>query len=234
MVAVCGGVAAGSFAQVVTGFGFSLVCAPVLVAATGAASGVRLANTLALVLNVAVLTREWRHARLRAALALLVPAVAVTAPVAYVVHRSDPELLSVTAGVVTIVATVALARGLQVARLRGRAGAVGAGAVSGAMNVIAGVGGPAVAMYALNDEWPQATMRGTLQVYFLGLNIVSVIALGPVRPSVRVASGVVAAAAVGFAGGAMVATRVDPVAVRRMALVLAACGGVAALVRGLA
>ena len=53
-----------------------------------------------------------------------------------------------------------------------------AGVVSAAMNVAAAIGGPAIALYAGNADWPATAMRSTAQIYFVGLNVVALVSLG--------------------------------------------------------
>ena len=69
----------GAMTHAVTGLGFSIVCVPALTVVYGGRDGVRLTNLLALGVNTLVLAREGRHADLRRALTLLVPA-AIAAP----------------------------------------------------------------------------------------------------------------------------------------------------------
>src|ERR1700674_1040558 len=161
-VTVSGVVLVGALAQAVTGFGFALVAAPVLVVALGPRPAVQLINLLAIVVNLAMLFRERSGVRLAASGRLFVPAAIVTTLAAYAVHRTDPAVLSVVAGVLIAASAWALASGLQAARLRGAGGAAIAGVVSAVMNTAGGIGGPAAAMYATNAAWPPATLRPTL------------------------------------------------------------------------
>lgn len=229
-------VALGAAAQAVTGLGFSLVSAPLLVAAVGAPDGVRLNVALSVLVNVAVLAGEWRRVRWRDAAHLLVPAAVATPLAGLAVRGADPSALAVAAGALVVASAAALGGGLRVERLRGRAGAVGAGALSAAMNVVAGVGGPAVAVYALNAGWPPAALRPTFGAYFLGLNLAALAVLGGPATTTGpgLAAGLVVALAVGFVAGAHLARRLDAAAARRVVLVLATGGGLAAVARGLA
>ena len=225
---------AGVVTQAVTGFGFSLVCAPFLVVTFGPVDGVRLVNILALTVNVVLLAREHHGTRVPDAVRLLIPAALVAPLAAWVVRHADEDVLTIVAGVLVLLAAAALATGARWRALRGTGGVVVAGGVSAAMNVASGVGGPAVAMYALNAGWPPTEMRPTLQLYFLGLNVISIAALGP-PDGVGAGSmvGLLGGVLVGFVLGGPLARRADAAAVRRTALLVAAAGGAVAIARGL-
>ena len=226
-------VAAGAFAQAVAGLGFSLVCAPVMVLVLGPTIGVRLVNMCSVAVSSVGLVTHRAHVDLRAALGLLIPAILITPLVVSVVHRSNTSALSIAAGSVTLLSVAALASGLRVRRLRGRGGAVVAGCVSATMNVIGGLSGPAVAMYGVNADWEPDRMRGTFQLYFLALNTVAVIALGPLRIGFGRAFVLALAIAVGFGVGHLLAKRLSASVVRRLVLLFAAGGGIAAIIRGI-
>jgi len=223
-------VAAGVVAQAVTGFGFSLVGAPFLIAAYRAPGGVQLNLVLSAAVNVAVLARDHRHADARAAALLLAPAVVAVLPAAYVVRRVPRGPLTVVAGAVCLSAVAVLATGRRFRRGSGPAATAVAGLVCGAMNVVAGISGPPAVLFALNADWPVDRLRPTMQLFFLGLNILTLAALGlPDRlpPTLLL----------GFAAGLLLARllghRPSPGAVRTGTLLLAAVGGAVAVARGL-
>lgn len=222
--------AAGVAAQAVTGFGFSLVCAPFLIAAYQAPAGVQLNLVLSAAVNVAVLVREHRRADARAAALLLAPAVVAVLPTAYAVRRVPRGPLTVVAGAVCLSAVAVLATGRRFRRGRGRAATAAAGLVSGAMNVVAGISGPPAVLLALNADWPVESLRPTMQLFFLGLNVLTAASLGlPHRlPPILL---------LGFAAGLLAARlvghRPSPEAVRRGTLLLAAAGSAVAMARGL-
>ncbi|HVW34808.1 MAG TPA: TSUP family transporter [Acidimicrobiia bacterium] len=224
-------VAAGVIAQSITGFGFSLVGAPFLVAAYRAPTGVQLNLLLSALVNVAVLAREHAHADRRAAALLLLPALVAVLPAAWLVHHTSSGPLTVAAGGACLVAVAALAAGTHLHRLSGRAGTVTVGLLSGAMNVIAGISGPPVVLFAVHNAWPPTRARPTLQLFFLGLNALTIVSLGlpghlPVAPLIGFAAGLVAARLIGH--------RPSADAVRRATLVLAGVGSLVAVARGLA
>jgi len=220
----------GSLAQTVTGFGFSLVSAPFLLAAYRAPEGVRLNLLLSAGLNILLLQRERRAVDGRAALRLLGPALAVVVPAAYVVRRVARGPLTAVAGLVCLVGVATMARGRRIGALTGRSGTAAAGAIGGAMNVVAGMSGPPVVLFAVNAGWRPEQVRPTLQLYFLGLNVAALALLGrPHHFPVALAGGFAA----GVVAGAGLARRPSDRAVRAGALLLAGAGSVLAVGRGL-
>jgi hypothetical protein len=226
-------VAVGAGAQAVTGIGFSLVCAPLLTVALGGGDGVRVANVLAIAVNLLVVGRERRTADPRQVILLLVPATVAALLTAWLIRNADPHVLAVVAGGLVLVTVAVLASGREAQRLAGRLGAVLAGAVSGAMNVAGGVGGPAVAGYALNARWSPAQTRATLGAYFLGINVVSVASREVPSLSAWFFIGAAVALLAGFAAGVVLARRLEEPAVRSWTLALAGLGAAAAIVQGL-
>jgi uncharacterized membrane protein YfcA len=223
-------VAAGVAAQAVTGFGFSLVSAPFLIAAYRAPAGVQLNLVLSAAVNVAVLVREHRHADARAAATLFVPAVVAVLPAAYVVRRVSRGPLTVAAGGVCLAAVAALATGRRFRRGSGPAGIAAAGLVSGAMNVVAGISGPPAVLFALNAAWEPNRLRPTMQLFFLGLNLLTLASLGlphHLPPTVLLGF------AAGLAAARLLGHRPSPDAVKKGTLLLAGVGGAVAIVRGL-
>lgn len=222
-------VGAGAAVQRVTGLGFSLVCAPVLVAAEGALPGVRLVNVLALVSNLVLLVRLREDVRWRQGLRVLLPAVVVAVPAGILARRLDPSLLTVCAGLTCLLAVATVATGR-----RHHLGAVPAGALAGVGNVVAGVGGPAVAAYALAEDWPPAQARASLQAIFAALNAVSIAALGlPAIPVPR-AVALLASLGVGLLLGDVLGRFTSEAAVRRAMIAVAVAGSLAAIARGVA
>jgi uncharacterized membrane protein YfcA len=223
-------VAGGACAQTVSGIGFALVSGPFLVALMGVRAGVPASLMLSVLVNVAVLARERRGIRWRDAVLLFVPAAIVTPLAAYGVRRLGTVPASLIAGLAALSGAVAVAAGWRSRRLAGLRGAVVAGALSGAMNAAASIGGPPAALYADQAGWASEETRATLQVYFLPLNLLALASLGvhaisPVLP---------AALVVGAAVGALLVDRLPGGVARPVTLTLAAAGGLVVVARALA
>lgn len=113
------------------------------------------------------------------------------------------------------------------------------GSSSGFMNATAGVGGPAVSIYALATNWPHRSFAATMQPYFLFIGLTSL--------GAKFASGsaevpaleswvwllVSAACIAGLILGEMLARIVKPYIARRLHIVVAYIGSVATIARGI-
>lgn len=227
------GVIAGALTQRVTGIGFALVCAPLLVLIAGPFEGVVLSNLLGLVVSLVVFVSVWRDTEWRTCLLLVVPAL-VTIPIgAWVARTVPPAPLMVIIGTTVILALGAVVMSERARVLRGTTGAVAAGGASGFMNVTAGVGGPAIVLYAVSTGWEHRKFVATFQMYAVITNLASLLAKGGlprIAPSALVVSFV--ALAVGLAGGELLSRRVDHAVARSVAIGLAIAGATFTVVKG--
>jgi uncharacterized protein len=222
------GVGVGAAAQSVSGIGFALVGGPLLFTVFGPREGVRVAVVLSMLVNIVVLAREHRAVMVRRVLPVLITALASTPLLVYLLSSVHTDALRAAAGAVIVVGAVLVAAGRT--RDTGLVGGVVAGLASATMNVLASAGGPAVAVYATGARWDPARLRATLQAYFLCLNVVTVLTLGPPDWSARRAVVLVLALLAGSAVGAVLAPRVSHGLARAVTLLLAAAGGLAVLV----
>ena len=219
----------GAVAQSVSGIGFSLVCGPFLVALLGARDGIRLSVVLSLLLNVVLLARHRREVDRRGALLLLVPAALATPAWALLVRSLPERPARAAAGAVVVLGAALLASGARWRAATGTVGAVATGITAALTNVVAGVAGPPVALWAENAAWDVERQRATLQAFFLGLNLVALPSLG--LPDVGAGAFVscLLAMVVGVGLGGRLARRVPERVARRTTLSLAAAGGLAVL-----
>ncbi len=213
---------AGALAQAVTGMGFSLVAAPALILLLGPREGVAVVVVLAALSSLLPLSRGWRHVQVKETSLLLVPTLAATPLIAAVIAGADTSVLAVLAGIAVLGGVVALGMGVRSARLRGPVAAVGTGVTSAALNVVGGVGGPPIGLYAANAEWPAENTRANLQSFFLVQNVVTAAVLGFVMPAVDL----LVALAVGTAFGTWLASRVPNATARLAVLGVAGAGGI--------
>ncbi|WP_055589154.1 sulfite exporter TauE/SafE family protein [Peterkaempfera griseoplana] len=227
-------VLAGASVQRLTGIGFALVTAPALALLVGPGQGVLVSNCASAAISAVGLWAGWRRVRLTAMLPLVLAAACTVPAGAWVAARLPERVLLTSIGVVVAVAVLLVIAGAQVASLRGRGGAVVAGAASGFLNSSAGVGGPALSLYAVNARWPVREFVPNAQFYGVVVNLFSMAAKG--LP--RLASPGWTLLALGVAGGAVVGRLLgewlSDRQARRLVLGLALLGSLATLVKGLA
>ena len=216
-------IAMGAFAQGATGMGFSLVAAPVLIAAEGHAAGVASVLLLASCSSVVPLAREWRHTLVRPAVRLLAPTLLATPVVAWLVRDLDHTLLSVAGGIGVVVGVVLLASGVRSHWFRRPEGALATGLTSATLNVVGGVGGPPIGLYVANTDWSPPQTRATLHSFLIVQNFVTALAVGLVWPDWRQ----LAALALGSVLGLTLAPRLSVASARAGILLVSAIGGVA-------
>lgn len=233
LVALLSAVFAGAATQRVTGLGFALVAAPFLVLVLGPFEGVLVSNALGLAVSLGVLAFTWRHVDLRRVGLLAAPALAAV-PVGAWVARTlpGPQLLVVIGSVVLVGLTAVLC--FRRARVfRGKRGAVSAGALSGFMNASAGVGGPAITLYALSTDWREPTFVPSMQCYFAVISAGSLAAKGLPQMSPVTALAVLAALVLGLVAGQVASRWVTPDRARSAVAGIALLGAAGTVVKGL-
>ena len=192
----------------------------------------RTALVLSTLLNVALLARTHRDVLVARGALLLVPAVGATPFLAWAAARVDATVLTIVAGVLTVLSAAALLSGLRWSAGTAPGWAVAAGVVSAAMNVVGSIGGPALALYSVNAGWPPARARSTLQVIFLASNVVALVSLG--LPSSRDGerwAALLVALVVGWVVGLRLHRWVPEGGARVATLLVAAAGGAVAVGR---
>ncbi len=176
-------VLAGAALQSATGFGFALVSAPLLFAATTPAHAVGLLMVLGLVVNLMTLGTEGRRPEplVRESLVMLAWAIPGTVVGVIALRALDSTALQicVTLGVFATLAVRWLAQ------RRPDAGngdppawaAPAAGLASGALTTSTTTAGPPVVLYMLARGAPPVQTRDTLTTTFIGFTVIGVVAL---------------------------------------------------------
>lgn len=228
-----GVITVGALVQRMTGMGFALVSVPALALLLGPADGVALVNCAAGVVSAVGLASTWRQVRLPA-MTVLVVAAACTVPLGtWTAARLSASVLLVLLGVAVSAAVLLVVAGVRVASLRGTGGAVVAGAASGFMNAAAGLGGPALSLYAANADWPVRQFVPNALFYGVVLNVFSVAANGLPALSTGAWLSTLAGLATGTLLGEVLARRVPQTWIRHAVTLLSLAGGLTTLLRGL-
>lgn len=164
----------GAMAQRVSGMGFALVVAPVLVLLIGPFEGVLLVNLCGAVSALIVISRVWRSIDWRQFAMLAVPAVFAIIPGAFLsVLIGGPVLQIVVGGILVVALTISLLMNHFDRRVAQIPAALISGTASGFMSATAGVGGPGMSVYAVLTRWEQKSFAATIQPIFVLIGVTS-------------------------------------------------------------
>jgi uncharacterized protein len=170
-------VAAGAALQSATGFGFSVVAAPLVFAVVEPEEAVGLMIVLGTLVNLLTLLTEGRRPQPVVRECVVILAFALPGAVAGValLRALDPVALQVAVSV-GVVATLAVRR-LASGRHLPSWAAVPAGLIAGGLTTSTTTAGPPLIVYLLGRPIPPVRVRDTMPVVFLGLSVVGVAAL---------------------------------------------------------
>lgn len=232
-------VLAGAVAQRVSGMGFALVVAPVLVLVVGPVDGVLMVNICGAMSACLVITRVWRLIDWRQYVLLVLPALVAIVPGALVAARLGGPVLQVVIGVLVL---LALTLSLVVTRADSETARVPTalltGAASGFMSATAGVSGPGATIYAVLTRWEHRQFAATIQPFFATLGAAAflgkVIALPDGLPDYDwwLWPLILGCTVVGLTLGERLARVVSARAARLAVIVLAFAGGLVAVLDG--
>lgn len=167
-------VMAGAMAQRVSGMGFAIIVAPVLVLVVGPVDGILMVNICGAVSASIIFTQVWRDVDWRQYFLLTVPALVALAPGVWIAVRLGGPMLQVGVGVLLLsVLTLSLfaTRGERV--LPTVPAAVLSGGACGFLSATAGASGPSVSIYAVVTRWDQRSFAATIQPFFATLGTIA-------------------------------------------------------------
>ena len=158
--------AAASMLRAFTGFGFALAAVPVYAFSLAPAQAVVLCVSLVLMVGVHTLPVYARHMGIDRQWPLFVAAVPGTVLGAAMLSRFDPDQFRLGIGLVTIVASLVLARFRPRPRAPGRALQLLTGAAGGILGGAFAVPGPPLVVYVLASEPDPARSRALMIGFF--------------------------------------------------------------------
>lgn len=229
----------GAAMQRLTGMGFALVSAPFVVLIMGPVTGIVLVNVCGALSSLLILFRVLGHIDWKKYIVLASAALVGVVPGAFIVRYIPGAWLQVGVGVVVL---VSLTVSLRMKPLKPESGVkpmLVAGATSGIMNTTAGVGGPAMSVYAVASKWAQQSFAATMQPYFLTVGLASILAKYVASPESMPRlepwawAAVAAAIVAGLVTGEVLSKWITPRRARVLVVLLAYLGATAATIRGI-
>ena len=232
-------VVVGALSQRITGMGFALVASPLVVILLGPFDGVLVVNLCGVVSASLIIPRVWRHIEWRTFAWLAISAVIAIVPGSLLVTRLPGAVMQLGVGVLVIVALTATLLIRHAEHIvPARPAAIVAGAASGFMNTAAGVGGPALSIYAVIMRWPQVNFAATLQPYFVVVGTASLVTKaifsGGKLPELDALSWIIIVASllVGLTLGEVLNRHISHRAARIAVIIVAYVGGTIAVIDG--
>lgn len=161
-------------AQRVSGMGFAIIVAPVLVLVVGPVDGILMVNICGAVSASIILTQVWRDVDWRQYLLLTGPALVALAPGVWIaVQLGGPMLQVGVGGLLLSVLTLSLLATQGERVLPTVPAGVLSGAACGFLSATAGASGPSVSIYAVVTRWDQRSFAATIQPFFATLGTVA-------------------------------------------------------------
>jgi uncharacterized protein len=174
LAGACVSIVAGALLQAATGFGFSLLAAPLTFAAVEPAPAVGLLLVLGAEVNLLTLAEGRRAQPLRDSARTMLAWAAPGAFIGVAVLRALPAVALQVAVTLGILGTLAVRHG---AGRRAHVPAWAAGLTAGAMKTSTSVNGPPMLLHLLDRGASPVAVRDTMTVGFLGLAVIGAIAL---------------------------------------------------------
>ena len=174
-------VALAACAQGMTGFGFSVVCVPVLLAVLSPSTVVVVALLLSLGLTLSLLPGAPSKVRLNRTWPLFAFSLLGAALGGWLLPRvGEAAWLKPAMGAAAFLGGLGvLVSAKRAAFRRERTALAVTGVVSGLMNSLASLSGPPAAIIAVRQRWEAADARKTLLAYSLFVNAAALLALAP-------------------------------------------------------
>lgn len=162
----------GALVRGYTGFGASMFWVASLSLVYPPASVVPTVLALEVIASIALLPGAFRHVQWRSMRWMLASSVA-TMPLGILLLSTLPERqMRVVVAASILLATIAVACGLKLAREPGPVSALTAGSVSGLVNGSTGMGGPPAILLYFSSRSSTELGRATLIAYFLGTDAI--------------------------------------------------------------
>jgi hypothetical protein len=160
--------------KVTLGVGFALVATPLLLLVMDADAVVAFIAPLILLQDIIILRQTWKHVPWRSAIFLAISAIVVAPFAALLQTELDPDTLQIAISLIIISAGVILLSGVKFSIKNETGALIVAGGISGALFPLAGISGPPVALFLVNQRWEMTTMRAVLAAFLVALESVTI------------------------------------------------------------
>jgi len=226
-----------AFIRGVTGFGFALILAPILLLIFTPANVVVVNLFLGLISNILVLSYSFKKVDLKKILSMIIGSALGIPLGAWIIILIAPATLKILIGGVTVSCAVLLALGFSSTFTREKLGSAVAGFLSGVLSSSTSLGGPPVVLFMHNQNWRKDVIYSSLAAYFLFACFWSLIALyisGLVDTQIIVVAASLTPALLSGVGlGIIFFRRINARHFRRLSIAIVICAGILGILSGL-
>lgn len=219
----------GGLVHGLTGFGFALVVAPVLLLILQPRSVVALILFVGAFLGVTLTLQSLRHISLSKVALLFVASVPGSLMGMYVARWLEPGSLRILICLVVVATAIPLYLGHSHRFRRETMASAVAGVVSGVLSTTTSLHGPPVVLFLVNQGWAKDVLRATMATYLMASGFVAMglLAADGVYGSglILLGAGLVPAGLVGYALGSRLVPRVPGESFKKIVIIVVAVSG---------
>jgi uncharacterized membrane protein YfcA len=236
VIALCA-VLFASFIRGLTGFGFALILAPLLLLVMSPAAVVVVNILLGMFSNIVVLVYFFRRIDVKRILPMALSALLGIPVGVWIISAISPSILKVFIGAVIICFAILLALGLRKTFAGERLSSGIAGFFSGVFITSTSIGGPPVVLFMHSQRWPKEVIHPSLAGYFTfvsGFSLGALALAGHVNTEIVVTAASLAPVMLAGTGlGIVVFNRVNARLFRAISLGIVICAGILGIISGL-
>jgi len=166
-----------AFVRGVTGFGFSLILAPILLLFVDPTSVVVTNLLLALIANIVVIVFSLKKLNLKKLMPVLISSIIGIPFGAWILTAASPSVMKILIGGVTTFFAIVLALGINRPFKQEKLAGGVVGLVGGLLSSSTSLSGPPAVLYMHNQNWPKELIHSSLATYFLFTCFWSLVAL---------------------------------------------------------
>lgn len=217
-----------AFVMSITGFGFALVTASLLLFLVDPKTVIVFNVFLGTIVCLPILWQTRKFLRPRRIAVLIISSTLALPLGIYALAQFSSPMLRLIIITMVVIFTILLALGISFKVKEENLGCAVSGFISGALSNSTGLGGPPIILFLLNQEWAKDVFRGNITAYFVLNGIAAAISLGV---SGNLSSDIVVytlttipALAIGYYLGTLLLPHINAISFRKIAIyVLLGC-----------
>ncbi|MFH1651203.1 MAG: sulfite exporter TauE/SafE family protein [Chloroflexota bacterium] len=172
---ICGVVLVASFIRGISGFGFALITAPILLLLMSPKEMVATNLLLGFIGQIWIVYRTYRYVDWRRILPMMLASLLGIPLGTFIINTVPQDTLKIAISIVIFAFAVPLALGYRRSFGRERVSAGIAGFLSGVLITSTSLGGPPIVLFLHNQDWPKEKIYPSLAAQFMAIATTSLV-----------------------------------------------------------